>query len=310
MKTFTSTVAIAAICLAFHVDSTHLVNAQRQVAITIDDLPDADMICNPQQIVSNTEKILAPLQRLRVPVIGFVIGSRCPNLTTSQKQSILKMWLHAGAELGNHTWTHPDLNDISFDAFEAEILQTDKDLHRLLDPATFRYFRAPYLHDGENLEAKARLQSFLHQYGYLEAPVTFDTSDWTFANAYVHALKAHNTTQAKAVLRAYIPYMESNVEYFEQRSVDVLGRECPQVLLIHASRLNAEMMPALLAMFQARGYSFVTLQAAMSDPAYQIADTYEGKNGLSWIHRWGVTMGKPIMIEPDPPSWIVKLAKN
>jgi hypothetical protein len=48
----------------------------------------------------------------------------------------------------------------------------------------------------------------------------------------------------------------------------------------------------------------------MSDPAYQTPDNYEGKDGLSWIHRWGLTKGKPIKIEPDPPKWIVKLAKQ
>jgi hypothetical protein len=50
-------------------------------------------------------------------------------------------------------------------------------------------------------------------------------------------------------------------------------------------------MPALLAMFQARGYSFVTLVKAMSDSAYKKVDPYTGLKGISWIHRWGASEG-------------------
>ena len=65
------------------------------------------------------------------------------------------------------------------------------------------------------------------------------------------------------VRREYIPYMESVVAFFEQRSLEVLGHEPPQILLMHASQLNADLMPELLAMFRRRGYHFVTLSQAL-----------------------------------------------
>jgi peptidoglycan/xylan/chitin deacetylase (PgdA/CDA1 family) len=270
MKTMKFTALIAALLVLPQAHPTVPARAERQVAITIDDLPYTDGPCDLQQVLSITEKLLTPIRMLKVPVVGFVIGEQCQELATKQRHAILKVWLDAGGELGNHTWTHPNLNEVSPEAYEVEILRTDKYLHRLLDPVTIRYFRAPYLQDGENAESKARLQSFLLQHGYKEAPVTLNNNDWVFADAYSHALKANNTSQAKEIRDAYIPYMQSIVEFFEKRSMQVFGRECPQVLLIHASRLNAEMMPALLAMFQARGYSFVSLQKAMSDSAYRL----------------------------------------
>ena len=63
--------------------------------------------------------------------------------------------------------------------------------------------------------------------------------------------------------------MESVVAFFEERSVEVVGREFPQVLLIHANQLNADLMPELLAMFRQRGYTFVTLDQALADAAYR-----------------------------------------
>jgi peptidoglycan/xylan/chitin deacetylase (PgdA/CDA1 family) len=218
------------------------------------------------------------------------------------------MWLDAGGELGNHTWSHLDINDVSLKDYEAEILRTDAEMHRLLDPISIHYFRAPFLRDGTNIETKKQMQNFLREHGYQEAPVTLDNNDWVFAAAFSHALKTNNRAQAHAIEDAYIPYMLSTVEFFEKRSMQILGRECPQVLLIHASRLNAEMMPALLAMFQARGYSFVTIEKAMSDSAYKNVDPYTGLKGISWIHRWGLLKGMPIELEPAEPSWITKLA--
>jgi hypothetical protein len=70
------------------------------------------------------------------------------------------------------------------------------------------------------------------------------------------------------------------------------------------------MLPALLAMFQARAYEFVSLEKAMSDPIYQTPDVYTGRKGRSWIHRWGLALGDPIQMEPDEPIWIDELAKE
>lgn len=287
-----------------------LASGQRKIAITIDDLPYADGGCDLSQVISNTETLLAPIRINKVPVVGFVIGERCQDLTAEDRRSILELWVQAGAELGNHTWTHPDLNTVSLDTYEAEILRTDGDLRRLLGSVTLRYFRAPYLHDGSDAATKQQLAAFLHAHGYEEAPVTLDNNDWTFASAYSHALKSGNSTQIKGVEAAYIPYMRSNVEFFEKRSVQLFGREIAQVLLIHASRLNAKMMPELLAMYRLRGYQFVSLQEAMSDPVYGTSDGYMGRKGLSWIHRWGLEKGMPVVLEPDEPKWIDQLASR
>lgn len=162
-------------------------NGQRKIAITIDDLPYADGGCDLSRVISNTEALLTSIRINKVPVTGFVIGEKCQNLTAEQRRSILELWLKAKAELGNHTWTHPDLNTVSLDAYEAEILQTDRDLRSLLNPLKLRFFRAPYLHDSADAATKQRLTAFLHSHGYEEAPVTLDNNDWTFASAYSQA---------------------------------------------------------------------------------------------------------------------------
>jgi hypothetical protein len=101
-----------------------------------------------------------------------------------------------------------------------------------------------------------------------------------------------------------VPYLESVVAFFEARSVEVVGSEFPQTLLLHANELNADLMPELLTMFRRRGHTFVSLDQALADEAYTLPEDYVGRGGFPWIHRWSKTKGIPAKGEPDPPAWV------
>jgi hypothetical protein len=57
-------------------------------------------------------------------------------------------------------------------------------------------------------------------------------------------------------------------------------------------------------MFRRRGYRFVSLAEALSDPAYSQPDTFVGRYGSSWLHRWARADGREVRWEPDAPTWI------
>src|SRR5215510_2490003 len=88
------------------------VSAQtRQVAITIDDLPRGGDRGSTglEGIRSMTEKLLQPFREQKIPVIGFVNEGR-HQLGADGLRQILDVWLDAGAELGNHSYSHFDIN--------------------------------------------------------------------------------------------------------------------------------------------------------------------------------------------------------
>ena len=120
---------------------------------------------------------------------------------------------------------------------------------------TLRFYRHPFLFTGPTPEIKKGMQAFLDAQGYRVAPVTLDNADYQFAALYTRP------QYRERVREAYVPYMESIVAFFEQRSIEVVGREFPQILLLHANELNADLMPDLLAMFRRRGYTFVSARA-------------------------------------------------
>jgi hypothetical protein len=59
-------------------------------------------------------------------------------------------------------------------------------------------------------------------------------------------------------------------------------------------------------MLERRGYTFVTLEEAMSDRAYQLPDTYTGEWGISWLQRWAMARGKEFREEPYLSDWMAQ----
>ncbi|MGA3028814.1 MAG: polysaccharide deacetylase family protein [Bryobacteraceae bacterium] len=282
--------------------ATALWGQPRQVAITFDDLPRGgdsgarDLV----SVQAMTSKLLAPLRG--IPVIGFVNAGHAGEMGDAGLQAILRVWLDHGAELGNHTYSHPDLNRIPLEEYTADIVRGEAAIIKATGYRP-RYFRHPFLHAGADAVTKHGLERFLAERGYQVAPVTLDDSDWMFAFVYVNAMKDDPALAARA-RDAYVPYMESIFAFFEARSIEVVGREFPQVLLLHASQLNADTIPALLDMMRRRGYRFVSLEEALRDDAYRLPDEYFGTGGFSWIHRWSKTKGMPPKGEPNEPEWI------
>lgn len=279
----------------------------RSVAITIDDLPRGGDMARGQPgafpaLLDLTRRLTGHFRRGRIPFTGFVNSGNWPELAPEQLDRLLRIWLEAGAELGNHTHTHPDFNTVELEAYLDNVKACDVALRRVVKQP--RFFRHPFLHAGPT-EAKRRgLENYLAASGYRIAPVTFDNSDYMFAALYTGAGTAE---QRQRVRDAYLPYMEAVIAFFEERSREVFGREFPQVLLIHSNRLNADAMPELLAMLRRRGYGLVPLETALADPVYASEDGYSGPGGFSWIHRWSRTRGIPNRGEPGEPAFILEL---
>lgn len=288
---------------------------RRTVAVTFDDLPVISLRRDLATQATITRKLLRAIKSHRVPAIGFVNENKL--LTNGQRDerrvALLRRWLDANLELGNHTFSHPDLHRTSLDNFKEDVIRGEEVSSRLLTAKgwTLRYFRHPFLHAGSNIETKRKFEEFLAERGYRIAPVTIDNSEWIFASAYEKALVRGDKQMAERVAEAYIPYMEKKFAYFEQQSMALFGYEMKQVLLLHANALNADYFDKLARMIKKRGYEFISLDEALTDKAYTSPDTYVGPGGITWIHRWAITAGKGddfFRGEPRTPAFVMKEA--
>jgi peptidoglycan/xylan/chitin deacetylase (PgdA/CDA1 family) len=114
-----------------------------------------------------TESILAHLQRHDAHATFFAIGSAIDEAGAA----ILRRLVEAGCEVGNHTWTHPDLTALS----DAEVLDELRRTTPAIEAATGTapvYWRAPYLaRDDRVMELGASL-------GLREVELSIVTADY------------------------------------------------------------------------------------------------------------------------------------
>jgi cellulose synthase/poly-beta-1,6-N-acetylglucosamine synthase-like glycosyltransferase/peptidoglycan/xylan/chitin deacetylase (PgdA/CDA1 family)/spore germination protein YaaH len=133
------------------------------VALTFDDGPDSDW----------TPKILDVLKRKGVPATFFVVGENA----LSHPQ-LLNRIVAEGHELGNHSYTHPNIATLSPRGVSLELNATE----RLVEAYTgrgMRLFRAPYFGDAEPTTADELGPALAaQQRGYLNVGLHVDTEDW------------------------------------------------------------------------------------------------------------------------------------
>ena len=313
--------ALALLSLVLIVASPDARNAQdpaatrRTMAVTIDDLPfvhRGDTYLPAAQ--RGTDAILAALKKHHAPAVGFVnevqLDGGGPG-ERAARTALLQRWVDAGHVLGNHTFSHPDANGLTVDAYLAEIDKGEPVTKRLMQPRRpyTLYFRHPMTHTGDTAAKKAGIAQGLASRGYTIAPHTIENSDYLFDAAYEVA-----APDARARLaEAYLAHTLAATAFAEAKAQELFGRDdVPQTLLIHTRTINAEHLDALLARLVARGYRFITLDEAMRDRAYATPDAYVGRNGPSWLFRWSRTIApaSDFRADPDMPEWAFTAAKQ
>ena len=277
------------------------------MSVTFDDLPAQGFEnANAAEMREINARIVKVLRKHRIPGVAFVNerGLESDGAVDPGRVAALTTWLGAGLELGNHTYSHPSLHRVPLDRYLREIADGERVTRPLVEGRGGRYiwFRHPYLHTGRDLETKRAVESWLAEHRYRIAPVTIDNSEWVYARAYTHALRAKDEDLRRRIAASYVDYMMQVVAYYEAQSDRLFGRQIPQVLLVHANLLNADHFGALAKAIAARGYRFVRLEEAVADEAYLSEDTFTGGGGITWLHRWALTRGGGELIVPGEPT--------
>jgi len=269
---------------------------EKFMSVTIDDMPyQHPGMFNGEKQFELVKEIIKHLQKFNIPAVGFVNEGKLfsDKKLDSSKLNILKMWLDAGLELGNHTFSHTDINKVLFEDFKEDLLKGEEITRPLAEERgiKYEYFRHPYLRSGETEERMLKLRNFLKERNYRVAPVTIDNSEWIFAYAYNLAYNNNDAELMNKLGEDYVNYMIEKIKYWEDQSQKLFGRMIKHVLLIHANLLNANYLDELAKAIQKEGYKFITLDEALEDTAYKSENNYVGKYGPSWIHRWALTKG-------------------
>jgi len=135
----------------------------KKVALTFDDGPDETW----------TPQILAELERLRAPATFFVIGE-----DSVAHPGLLRRIVADGNEIGNHSYTHPNMAELPPIGARIEINATQRLIEAYTGRST-RLFRAPYFGDAEPTTADELGPALIaQQHGYTIVGLHVDAEDW------------------------------------------------------------------------------------------------------------------------------------
>lgn len=246
------------------------------IALTFDDGPDPRW----------TPAILEILKREQVPATFFIIGKNGQSYP-----DLVRRIVNEGYELGNHSFTHPNLGELPLSLTELELNATQ----RLIESETGRstvLFRPPYFGDAEADKPQEVEPAIVAQnLGYLMVGVRIDPNDWQLP-----------VTADQIVDRTI------------ERATDTNPETRGQVVLLHDSggdrSATIEALPRLIHELKNRGFRFVAVsdlaglsrdQVMPEIPANQrvftradsIAFFFLSTGGwtLSWIFLIGIVLG-------------------
>lgn len=222
---------------------------KKRIALTIDDLPFVGAGKN-----AHLDLILETLIQNNIPATGFVIAGHI----MPSDWPLLHKFRDSGFSLGNHTYSHANLNKLSIENYIQEIDMADKILQPVLSEP--KYFRFPYLATGKGPKQEEIL-NHLFSKNYQIAPITIDSKDFIFNQLLLSLPEKKRLAFFNLLKPSYIEYIRQQTELAESTTKNKTART--QILLIHANLLNAYALPDLIQFYKQHGYDFISLEEAL-----------------------------------------------
>jgi peptidoglycan-N-acetylglucosamine deacetylase len=234
---------LAVSCRVFLVLTLGGACAAQKLAVTFDDLPLNGTLPPGVTETETTKNVLAILKKRRLPpVYGFVNAKKLEG--SEDGAEALRLWA-AAEPVGNHTYSHMDLEQNTPEAFERDI-EENQPVLELLTNGNWHWLRYPYLHEGETVEKRRAIRTYLTAHGYRIAQVTLDWEDylWNFAYA-----RCADKNDAKAIEWLHSSYLNTASEFLDlgrEQAKLIYGHEINYVLLMHLGAYSSTILPDAL----------------------------------------------------------------
>ncbi|MFN0152176.1 MAG: polysaccharide deacetylase family protein [bacterium] len=258
------------------------------LVITVDDLPIAGgMHESPADRERITRGLLDALAKHDIRAVGLVTWA---NVKHDSDLDLLEMWLDAGHELGNHSYSHLDYTRTDSTAYIADIEAGRAEVAAFLakrgrQDGRVRWFRFPFLREGDTIEKLRAMRRYLDESGQRNLHVTIDDQDWSFERPWVEARRRGDTAAMREIAAEYHEGLRLETRCHEDESERLFERVPPQVLLLHANEVGAANWDSLFAWFTASGHRFATPDEALEDSAFANPCEYVSRYGGSLWFR-------------------------
>lgn len=245
------------------------VSGAQQIAFTWDDLPAHGPLPPGETRVDIGRKLIDAMKPEHLPpVYGFVNGVLMEHEPASAP--MLTEWRDAGFHLGNHTWSHMNLNANSAEDWETDLLQNEPVLEKYAPGTDWRWLRFAYLAEGDTPEKHEAARKFLAAHGYKIADVTMSFGDYMWNEPYARCVAKNDAAAIAQLESSYLDAAGADADFRRAMAKALFGHDIPYVLLMHVGAFDARMLPRLLKLYKDKGFIFITLEEAEKDPFYRV----------------------------------------
>ena len=235
-----------------------------EIAFTFDD-PTTEGGANLKWNELN-ERILAALANYGIKSVLFVCGMR---VDSGSGRQLISAWDRQGHLIGNHSYSHLFFNDsekVTLAEFEADAMKNES-LIRNYDHFT-KLFRYPFFKEGDTVEKRDGMRSFLRKDGYRIGRATIDASDWAISARMERRADANPHTDFGGYREFFLEHIWERATFYDSLARRVLSRLVRHTVLLHHNSLNALFLSDLLAMFVKNGWKPVDAEYAYKDSVY------------------------------------------
>ena len=239
-----------------------------EVALTFDDLPSHGPLPQGLSRVDIINSIIAALQAAHAPqVYGFINAKRLEDEPGSGQ--VLQLWRDAGFPLGNHTYSHMDLDTNTVEAFEKDIVANEATLQKYAAGQDWHWFRFPYLREGDTAEKHHAIEAYLKERGYKVAEVTLSFADYAYNEPYARCVAKHDAPAIEQLKQSYLDGAAESLAQGRKISDLLYHRDTKYIMLLHVGGFQTIMLPKLLDLLKQKNFQLITLPEAAADPIYK-----------------------------------------
>lgn len=177
-------------------------------------------------------------------------------------------------------------------------------LSTLMQNKDYRYFRYPYLFEGDTQKKRDTIREYLFTHHYKVAQVTTDFEDYLWNNAYVRCVKKKDNQSIEWLKKSYIEQALKSIKVAHIQSQLIFKRDIKQILLLHIGVFDALMLDDLLTTFERHQIKFISLPEALQDKAYQINPNIVSKHTGGFLDQ--MMLAKKI----QPPNFVKNFIAN
>jgi peptidoglycan-N-acetylglucosamine deacetylase len=261
-----------------------------EIAITIDDLPANGDLPADMTRMAVVKKMLEVFKKHHITgVYGFINGYKLNEVPDGL--NILEEWVNAGHYLGNHTYHHIDLAKTSVSEYIADIQKNEPILSQLTHNTNYRYFRYPFLAEGNTQDKRDGIRQFLFEHDYKAAPVTTDFFEYEWNDSYVRCLSKHDEKSIAWLKKSYLEQSSNALIISHELSQLLFNRDIKNILLIHINAMSADMLDDLLTSYEKQQVKFISLSDALNDDVYQINPNVVRERSYTFLNQILISKG-------------------